>query len=518
MPKCAVRVHKKILLIVILMLLTADMAGCKAARANGSKKVYDGDYSIMAQPVEMKLVLGYSEESPSKDNLVINELNKLANANIQIEWTPMVSYNDKFNVLMASNEHPDVLLVPDVKNAVFVDGINAGMFWELTGYLREYSELSQIKPLLLKNASVEGKLYIIPRERALKRKMVVYRSDWAKEAGLGAPDTIDGIYNMAKEFAHGDFDRNMQNDTIGFALGTVNNEIDCFDALVVAFGGFNRWGIKDGKVIPSFMTEEYLETMNWLRKMFEEGLISPDFAITKTTQIVPDFVDKEKTGLWLSYKLPNRSDPVIVAKQKEDPTITREDVFEFAFLKGPDGKERIAAETGIAGGFAFSKRAVKDEPRLRELLSVFNMIQSREGQILINNGVPNVHFELVENKYAKAIDPVVFNKEVSPVGQLGTSGGKAYIIADDEITVRLDNARRTFEESSMISDITAPLASTSYSSNSMNLLKIISEAQFNYIMGKIDENGWQKALEDWMDAGGASAIKEFTAAYNMENK
>jgi putative aldouronate transport system substrate-binding protein len=70
----------------------------------------------------------------------------------------------------------------------------------------------------------------------------------------------------------------------------------------------------------------------------------------------------------------------------------------------------------------------------------------------------------------------------------------------------------------MISDITAPLASTSYSSNSMNLLRIISEAQFNYIMGKINENGWRKALEDWMSAGGASAIEEFTQAYNKENK
>lgn len=517
MLKCAVRFYRKIFYIVVPVLLIANLAGCKASRSNGSKKEYASGYSNLVQPVEMKLVLGYSEEAPSKDNLVIHELNKLANADIKIEWTPAVSYNDKFNVLIASNEHPDVLLVPDVKNAVFVDGIKAGIFWELTGHLQEYSELSQINPLLLKNASVEGKLYIIPRERALKRKMVVYRSDWAKEAGLGAPDTIDGIYNMAKAFAHGDFDRNMQNDTIGFALGTVNNEIDCFDALVVAFGGFNRWGVKDGKVIPSFMTKEYLETMNWLRKMFQEGLISPDFAITKTTQIVPDFADKEKTGLWLGYRLPNRSDPVILAKQKEDPTVTREDVFEYAFLKGSDGEERIAAETGISGGFAFSKRAVRDESRLKELLSVFNIIQSREGQILINNGVPNVHFELVDNKYAKAINPAEFNKEVSPIGQLGTSGGKAYIIADDEITIRLDNARRTYEESGMILDITAPLASTSYSSNSMNLLGIISEAQFNYIMGKIDENGWQKALEEWMDAGGASAIEEFTKAYHKEN-
>ena len=38
--------------------------------------------------------------------------------------------------------------------------------------------------------------------------MIVYRSDWAQEAGLEAPDTIDGIYNMAKAFAEGDYDKN----------------------------------------------------------------------------------------------------------------------------------------------------------------------------------------------------------------------------------------------------------------------------------------------------------------------
>lgn len=65
--------------------------------------------------VEMKIVLGYAEAIPSKDNLVIQELNKLANANILVEWTPMVSYNDKFNVLMSSNNMPDVILVPDAK-------------------------------------------------------------------------------------------------------------------------------------------------------------------------------------------------------------------------------------------------------------------------------------------------------------------------------------------------------------------------------------------------------------------
>ena len=497
---------------IVLVLSVVLLTGCKENYQPGESPDIVSD----TKPVEMKIVLGYAEEPPSKDNLVIQEINRLANANILVEWTPMVSYNDKFNVLMASNNMPDVILIPDVKNSTFVHAANAGMFWDLTNRIQDFSELSGINPVSLKNASVNGKLYMLPRERELKRKMVIYRADWAKEAGLGPPDTIARIYNMAKTFAEGDFDGNSRKDTIGFALGTVNNEIDCFDALVVAFGGFNRWGIKDNRIVPSFITDEYLQTLKWLRKMYQENLIGSDFAITKTTQIIPDLVDKEKTGLWLGYRLPGLSDPVLRAKQKENPSIKREDVYDFAFLKDFNGNERIAAETGIAGGFAFPKKSVTTEERLNDLLGVFNIIQSQEGQILINNGVPGVHFDLVDGKYAKAKDPEIFTKEVSPIGQLGTSGMKAYIIADDDLSVRLNMARRTFKSDGMIFDVTATLSSNSFSSNYTTLLKIISDAQFKFIMGEIDEAEWKAAIEEWKNAGGNAAIEEFTAAYYQQ--
>ena len=90
---------------------------------------------------------------------------------------------------------------------------------------------------------------------------------------------------------------------------------------------------------------------------------------------------------------------------------------------------------------------------------------------------------------------------------------KSYIIAGDDISIRLDLARRTFDSNGMIFDVTAPLSSNSYSSNYSTLLNIISEAQFKFIMGDIDEMGLEKAIEDWKNAGGNAAIEEFTRAY-----
>ena len=122
--------------------------------------------------------------------------------------------------------------------------------------------------------------------------MIVYRSDWAQEAGLEALIQLMVFIIWQKPLQRVIMIKT-QKDTIGFSLGTVNNEIDCFDTLVVAFGALTN-GIQEEKIIPSFMTDEYLQTLKWLRKMYQENLLSRDFAITKTTQIVPDIVNEEK--------------------------------------------------------------------------------------------------------------------------------------------------------------------------------------------------------------------------------
>jgi putative aldouronate transport system substrate-binding protein len=511
-------VYQKAVSFFCLIALSAGLAaGCGTAKgAPDMAELADSIEKDKSSPVvELKVVLGYQDELPPENHVIVQELDKLAKADIRIEWTPMISYSEKFVVMMYSNALPDVILVPDTKIAAYVNAVNADMFWEIGSRFGKYTYLKEFNPTMLKNASIDGKLYIIPRERVLKRKMAVYRNDWAREAGLNPPDSISSLYAMAKAFGDGDFDKNGKKDTVGFALGTVNsNEIEAFDALVAAFGGVNKWGLAGGKIIPNFMTPEYLETAKWLRQMYAEGLISPDFAITKTTQVVPDLVDRELTGLWLSYSTPTLTDPLLKKKQGEDPELTRSDLFNFAFLKGPDGKERIAAESGFNGGFAFPKLEVKSEERLESLLQVFDTISSPVGQRLMGNGIEGLHYKVVYGKYAKIINPDLFKKDaISSIGQLGTIGTYMYPFADDELAMNLTRSRSDTKNSDMIQDPTTSLFSEAYSAKKVNLDNIHNEALINFILGRIDEDQFKKAVEQWKMSGGDKVIEEYTAAY-----
>ncbi len=501
----------------MIVLLASLTAGCGTEKSVPNMAgLADSMEKDKSSPiVELNVVLGYQDDLPPENHVIVRELNKLAKADIRIEWTPMISYSEKFVVMMYSNTLPDVILVPDTKTAAYINAVNAGMFWEIGTRFGKYSYLKEFNPTMLKNASIDGKLYIIPRERVHKRKMVVYRNDWAKEAGLNPPDSISNLYAMAKTFGNGDFDKNGKKDTVGFALSMVNsNEIEAIEALVTAFGGVNKWGLSDSKMVPNFMTPEYMETVKWLRQMYTEGLISPDFAITKTTQVVTDLVDSESTGLWLSYTIPTLTDPLLKKKQGEDPGLTRSDIFNFAFLKGNDGKEKIAAESGFNGGFAFPKQKVRSEERLESLMRVFDTISGSEGQRLIGNGIEGIHYKVVYEKYAKIINPELFKKDaISSIGQLGTIGTHVYPFADDELAMNLTQSRADTNNSDMIQDPTVSLFSETYSAKKVNLDNYHNEALINFIIGRIDEDQFKKAIKQWRISGGDKVIEEYTAAY-----
>ncbi|TDG00848.1 hypothetical protein [Paenibacillus piri] len=87
-------------------------------------------------------------------------------------------------------------------------------------------------------------------------------------------------------------------------------------------------------------------------------------------------------------------------------------------------------------------------------------------------------------------------------GKLKLNGlqNKGWTIAADNMRYIVPNAALT-------------LTSQHYIDKGEELDEMIRSAQTNYILGNIDDAGWQAELERWRKSGGDTVIEQFTADY-----
>lgn len=185
-------------------------------------------------------------------------------------WVPDAVKEDRLNSALAAGNLPKVVTIQDIKNSSVMNAFRSGMFWEVGPYLKDYPNLSKMNKLINKNASIDGKLYGIYRERPLSRQGVVIRKDWLDNLGLEMPKTVDELYETAKAFTEKDPDQNGKNDTIGFAD---RNDLiyGAFKTLGSYMGMPTDWEEKDGKFTPDFMTKEYMDTMKYMKNSMMKG-------------------------------------------------------------------------------------------------------------------------------------------------------------------------------------------------------------------------------------------------------
>src|SRR3546814_15148449 len=111
------------------------------------------------------------------------------------------------------------------------------------------------------------------------RAAVIVRKDWLANLGLQMPETTEDLYDVARAFSEGDPDGNGQDDTYGLIIpkwpGTIGTNSP-YDVIETWHGAGNRWAERDGALVPSFTTDEWLEAVDYERQLAEEGLINPD--------------------------------------------------------------------------------------------------------------------------------------------------------------------------------------------------------------------------------------------------
>jgi putative aldouronate transport system substrate-binding protein len=497
------KVNKSILLSVLAL---SVVTGCSQAPA--AKETPSGSENTGASqgPAKISIMINlHNPEVPS--DMIEKLLEEKTNTELDIQWVPDGTYNDKLNVSFATGSLPQAVYA-QINN--FRQAILDGQFWEVGPLLKDYPNLNNLKPEVLKNTAVNGKIYSLYQESPISRQGVLYRKDWADQLGIKAPETLDDLYSMMKQFKENDPDQNGKNDTIGL---TDRNDFlyGAFKTLSSYHGTPNNWGIQEGKLLPDFMFPAYIDTMRFIQKLHKEGLINQDFPVTSKTD-QQNLLISGKAGMYIGsmQDVIGLQDKLAAVNPKAQMDVQNR-------IKGPKDLG-IWALPGYGSVVLFPKASVKSEKELKDILAFYDKLMSPEITNLINYGVENTHYTLVEGgKVSRVDDTKLLDRELKPYTSLRIGGPSTIKMMElfytKPIQVKAEGLVKD-NESFLIHDPTAPLFSKTYTEQATQLQEIIKDATYKFMLGSIDEAGFNKEVEKWRKEGGDKIIEEFNASYN----
>ncbi|OXM84428.1 extracellular solute-binding protein [Paenibacillus rigui] len=469
-----------------VLAVSATLSGCGQA---DEKPGTTGKTEQPAGPAKVSMLNVYlSNTAPKADGPIVKETERIANAKLDITYVPFNVYSEKLNVTMTSGDMPQAIMVENPFVTSIVNGIRSGMFWDLTPYLDEFPNLKKYDPQILKNLYVDGKTYVIPRPRPLVRLGTIIRKDWLDNVGLKEPTTVDEFYTMLKAFKEKDPDKNGVNDTYGLMVYENNIPSEIF----AWFGAPNNWRVDtSGKFIKDVETKEYRDGLRFVRKLYQEDLINKNFAIVVRNEARKDLYNN-KVGV--SIEAIDAVVPFYYFQMQDTKNF-------YKMTVSPPINGKAYASSGHYGGALISKTSVKTEKELRQVLRYFNAVNSDEAK---------AEFVRVAQENDKKPAAEQFN--LDDLKNLITTDAVVYPVGSTDTDTMLKK-RMTEHAAISLPDPSSALISPTQTEKNEQLKTILTDARAQYIMGKIDDAGYDAAVAQWKKVGGDQVAKELAELY-----
>ncbi|MBW7454051.1 extracellular solute-binding protein [Paenibacillus sepulcri] len=477
-----------------------------SACASSNGETNEGAASAPAEsssPSEITMMNQYlTAEPPNMDSEPMKLLQEYTNASLNVTWVPSSSYSEKVTASIAvAGDLPKLLLVKDDRNPAIIDAARAGLFWELGPYLKDYPNLQSLDPARLSNISIDGKVYGVYRWRAIARNGIIIRKDWLDNLGLQEPKTIDELLNVIKAFTYDDPDKNGKNDTFGISFDSNSAQFNHFLSIM---GGPNLWAYEDGKMTPDFMTKPYMDTLKMLKQMYTDKVFNSDFPVVKDRTVL---INQGKAGVYIGAYDDLNARFTDLFKLNPDAKLDP-----IPNVSGPDGI-RVQGGTGYNSVFMIPKTSVKTEDDLKEVLSFLDKLGDEKVQNLMSWGIEDKHYKVESSKAVRVDEQIYTNEVYNELFQLMVFDGKKALAGDLDPNVAKYNKLIQDNEQYAVPNPALPLLSQTYMEKGSQLEQIIMDARTKFIIGELDEKGFEQAIANWRKNGGDQVISEYESDY-----
>ncbi|WP_341347690.1 extracellular solute-binding protein [Paenibacillus sp. FSL H3-0469] len=481
-----------ILVVTSMLLVSACSSGTKEEGAEGKEKRQAID--IVLSNAGRKFPPGMDENN----NPYIDYIRENTGLDIKLITPPADGYGDALNVIMASDDLPDMLLSYDAN--WFESYVRQKALTPLNNLIDEYGPnlKKSIPEEAWKVVTVDGKIYAIPGLNPIPGNEIMFaRKDWLDRLGLKPPTTLEEYKQVIRAFAQDDPDGNGKNDTFGLILQENLGRVAPF----IGAWGIQRgqWTERDGQLVNSSTLPEMKEALSYLAGLYKEKLIDPEWALNKMAN-VDEKVASGKVGLFSGNWYDTRGP--ILTNQKNDPNA---EWITLEYPTGPDGKQGTWGNSYVSGFNVIPVTSKHPEAVIKMLDFMIG-----DGYRTLMLGFEGEVWNMEDGKVVTNFDE--HNKHIYRL-----TLGEAIVPFNSEVSrERLDSLGMEFKLNEIVDKINKVAIRNQYlgvptpgmGKYGPKLSKMEVEAFTKIIIGQQPVDSFDQFVEDWKKNGGEEMTKE----------
>lgn len=245
-------------------------------------------FPIVDEPITMTMLAPGTGMAEWEDMPTLKVYSEMTNINWEYTTPPLSDFSTRFNLTFASGDLPDVVygagtnvLTP----AMEVDYGSQGLLRPLNDLIDKYapnlSALMDERPEIRQSiTTTDGNIYSLPNigvgdTSSWVRGPVWINGTWMETLGIeDEPTTTEEFFEMLVAFRDKDPNGNGQKDEIPYT----DVEMESTRPWILPTFGIKTWGIEewDGEVRYSPVTDEYRAYLEFMNRLYEEGLLDEE--------------------------------------------------------------------------------------------------------------------------------------------------------------------------------------------------------------------------------------------------
>ncbi|MFJ7045993.1 Tat pathway signal sequence domain protein [Streptomyces sp. JV178] len=222
----------------------------------------------------LKVMAPFWGTPPKGDNPYYRAMNEAVGVEVTWQNQDGVTYDQKLGAVLASSDIPDVVVVPGWNLMGKIPSAINAKFADLGPYLsgdkvKAYPNLAAVPSEAWQRGIFGGQLRAVPMPGSYVTDIApMYRRDIFEKKGYTVPGSPDEFLSWAKEAT----------DARSKVWACDDMKWSAFNIYGV-FPGSDKalwWNMVDGKLVNRIETEEYLEALEWTRKLYAARVVHPD--------------------------------------------------------------------------------------------------------------------------------------------------------------------------------------------------------------------------------------------------